>query len=128
MQLAVTVLFSALSMTNLAFFAFQVNNMWAFYVSLAVAMIVQIYMFCCNGGRTFPGNFVCVGIFTLAESYMVSFICSITGKESGNGIVLLAAVYTLGTDIVTQSLWWLAPFTQPIRIQTSLLHTESSSY
>ena len=101
-QLAVTVLFSALSMTNLAFFAFQVSNMWAFYLSLAVAMVVQIYMFCCNHGRTFPANFLCVGLFTLAESYMVSFICSVTGKESGNAVVLLAAVYTLGTTLVTQ--------------------------
>jgi len=26
----------------------------------------------------------------------VSFICSATGKESGNQVVLMAAIYTLG--------------------------------
>jgi hypothetical protein len=79
-QLAVTVLFSALSMTSSAFFAFQIANVWLFYLSIVLAIGIELYMFCCNGGRTFPGNYICVGLFTLAEAYVVSFICSLTGK------------------------------------------------
>lgn len=95
-QLTVTVFFSALSMTSPAFFAYQLANSWLFYLAMVTAIVIQLYMFCCSGGRTAPSNYICVGLFTLAESYVVSFICSITGKESGNSIVLLAAVYTLG--------------------------------
>lgn len=67
-------------MTSQAFFMYQVANMWLFYVALVTAIFIQLYMFCCQGGRTSPSNFICVGLFTLAESYIVSFICSITGK------------------------------------------------
>lgn len=80
MQIAVTVFFSVLSMTSHAFFMYQLTNMWLFYVTLFIAIFIQLYMFCCQGGRTSPSNFICVGLFTLAESYIVSFICSITGK------------------------------------------------
>lgn len=67
-------------MTSHAFFMYQVGNMWLFYVALVTAIFIQLYMFCCQGGRTSPSNVICVGLFTLAESYIVSFICSITGK------------------------------------------------
>lgn len=87
-------------MTSVAFFNFQLANIWLFYVSLVMAIVIEIYMFCCQGGRTSPSNYICVGLFTLAESYIVSFICSVTGKENGNSIVFLAAVYTLGTHLV----------------------------
>lgn len=97
MQILVTVFFIMLSMFNLGFFNFQVNNMWAFYMALIVAVVVEIYMFCCNGGRTSPSNWVCIGLFTLCEAYVISFVSSLTGKESGNGVVLLAGVYTLGS-------------------------------
>jgi protein lifeguard len=97
-QISVTILFTALSMASTAFFAFQLANIWLFYVSIVMILIIEIYMFCCQGGRTSPSNYICVGIFTLAESYVVSFICSITGKDSGNYIVLLAAFYTLGNS------------------------------
>jgi hypothetical protein len=39
---------------------------------------------------------IVLGIFTLCEGYIVSFIASATGYKQGNGIVLLAAFLTLG--------------------------------
>jgi hypothetical protein len=62
---------------------------------LVVCFVVQIYMFCCNGGQTSPSNYICISVFTLAEAYIVSFVSSVTGKESGNSVVLLAGIYTL---------------------------------
>lgn len=53
-QIFITVLFCALSMYNLGFFKFQLENTWLFFIAIAVAVVVQIYMFCCNGGRTSP--------------------------------------------------------------------------
>ena len=52
-------------------------------------------MFCCAGGRKFPQNVICTAIFTLCESYIVSFFASATGVKSGNHIVFLAAFLTL---------------------------------
>lgn len=83
-------------MFNTAFFMFQVENMWFFYLTLIVAFVIQIYMFCCGGGRQPPSNYICLAVFTFCEAYLVSFISSITGKQSGNSVVMLAGVYTLG--------------------------------
>lgn len=63
---------------------------------MIVAFGVQIYMFCFDGGRDPPGNYICCGLFTFCEAYLVSFISSVTGHQSGNGVVLLAGFYTLG--------------------------------
>lgn len=71
--------------------------MWLFFVAMVVAIFIECYMFCCGGGRTSPSNMVCLAIFTLAESYIVSFISAITAATQGYSVVLLAAVYTLGT-------------------------------
>lgn len=95
-QILCTLAMSALSMGSTAFFTFQLNNIWLVYLFLVMCLVIQIYMFCCSGGRVFPGNLICLGLFTLSESYIVSFICSATGKESGNQVVLMAAIYTLG--------------------------------
>ena len=83
-------------MFNTTFFMFQVENMWFFYLTLIVAFVIQIYMFCCGGGRQAPSNYLCLALFTFCEAYLVSFISSITGKQSGNSVVMLAGVYTLG--------------------------------
>jgi hypothetical protein len=65
-QIAFTVIFTAFSMNSVPFFTYQLTNMWLFYVSLVTCIVIQIYMFCCQGGRTFPSNYICVGLFTLA--------------------------------------------------------------
>ena len=90
-----------LSIFNEGFFLFQVNNIAIFYVALVGTIVIEVYMFCCEGGRTSPSNYICLSIFTLCEAYIVSFISSITGKESGNSVVLLAGIYTLGTLTIT---------------------------
>jgi hypothetical protein len=79
--LAITVAMTALSMYNVAYFTFQVQNSWLLWVAVGIAFTIEIYIFCCNGARTFPANMITLGMFTLCEGYIVSFISSITGKK-----------------------------------------------
>ena len=51
--------------------------------------------------RQVPTNYILLGIFTLSESYIVSFICGLTNPE----VVLVAAIMTLG---ITCSLTYYA--------------------
>lgn len=82
-------------MMSKAFFTFQLQHIGLFYVCVILALVVEIYVFCCAGGRKSPQNVICTIIFTLCESYVVSFIASVTGETSGNSIVFLAAFLTL---------------------------------
>lgn len=66
-------------------------------------------MFCCEGGRAHPSDVICVSCFTLAEAYIVSFISSITGRESGNSIVLIAAMLTLAIVLACTAYAILTP-------------------
>lgn len=95
----ITVFMTALSMTSHAYFMFQLQNTWLLWTTIGVTFGIEIYIFCCNGGRTFPANMVLLGIFTFCEGYIVSFISSATGYQSGNGTVLLAAGLTMGKFI-----------------------------
>ena len=70
---------TALSMISTAWFMFQVENPWLLWVSLGLAFTIEIYIFCCNGARTQPANMITLGVFTLCEGYIVSFISSATG-------------------------------------------------
>ena len=69
------------------------------FIAFVIVIIIEIYIFCCSGARTFPQNIITTFIFTLCEGYIVSFISSVTGKTSGNAIVLLAAGSTLAITI-----------------------------
>lgn len=88
---------TALSMTSQAFFIFQVQNTWLAWTAIGVTLAIEIYIFCCNGARTYPSNMILLALFTFCEGYIVSFIASATGYQSGNGTVLLAAGLTMGT-------------------------------
>ena len=95
-QLSVTVGFVLLSMFNTAFVTFQVQNQWLVWVSVAISFISLIVLACVPGVTTkSPINAILMIIFTLAESYIVSFICSKYTSES----VINAAVATLGATI-----------------------------
>lgn len=98
-QLVVTVLMTALSMYSFAFFKFQMENFAILMLAMVVCIVIQIYMFCCSGGRTFPMNMILTAVFTLAQSYIVSFIASATGMTSGNSLVLMAALMTLAVTV-----------------------------
>ena len=83
-------------MFNAAFSAFQAQNAWLFWVSFVISIISLIVLACVPGVTTkSPINAILLIVFTLAESYIVSFICSLYTPES----VLNAAIATLGATI-----------------------------
>jgi len=90
---------TAMSMVSHAFFMFQIQNTWLLWTAIGVTFGIELYIFCCNGGRTFPANMILLGVFTFCEGYIVSFISSATGYQSGNGTVLLAAGLTMSNFI-----------------------------
>ena len=77
----------------------QVENYWLMWTLLGIILIVEIVIFCCPAGRKHPINLILLLIFTLGESYIVSYICAIvTYANQDNGmIVIAAACMTLGT-------------------------------
>lgn len=91
-QLSVTVAF-------ISFFLFhkptqqwiQGPGFWFYYVSYATFLVTYITLICCPSvRRKYPGNFICLAIFTLAFSYMTGTIASFYDVKS----VLIAASIT----------------------------------
>lgn len=96
MQLTVTVGFVFLSIFNQAFAQFQEININVFWLAFFISIISLIVLACVPGMATkSPYNTILLCIFTLAESYLVSYICTIYTPES----VLNAAVATLGATL-----------------------------
>lgn len=54
----------------------------------------QIWIMCCDGGRHYPKNMILLAVFTLCESYCVSYICGITATVVGTQTVVIAALMT----------------------------------
>lgn len=96
MQLTVTVGFVLLSMFNQAFAEYQMLNIQMFWLAFVISIISLIVLACIPGMATkSPINTILLCIFTLSESYLVSFICTLYTPES----VLNAAVATLGATL-----------------------------
>lgn len=73
--------------------------MWIMYVAIGLMLVVEIAILCFrNVSRTVPTNYICLLIFTLCMSYLVSAICSQIGQHdrAGQKIVFIAASMTLG--------------------------------
>lgn len=91
---------TAMSMVSKSYFMFQIQNPWLIYTCIGVTLFIEIYIFCCDGGRTFPSNMILLAVFTFCEGYIVSFISSATGYQEGNSVVLLAAFMTMGNCVL----------------------------
>ena len=81
------------------FMIFQINNQWLLWVSIAFLFISEIIVLCVPFGRRMPWNYVFLLIFTLSESYLVSWACSYTAQTSGKYIVFMAAIMTLAITV-----------------------------
>lgn len=54
--------------------------LWA---ALAVSITCLIALSCCPGvAKTYPGNYICLGVFTLAESYLLGAVSASYAPES----------------------------------------------
>ena len=95
-QLLVTVGFVLLSMFNHAFYTFQMQNFNLFWVALIGSIASLTILGCCPGMSTnFPINWILFTVFTLFESYIVSFVCTLYTPDD----VLNAAIATLAATL-----------------------------
>ncbi|XP_064595352.1 protein lifeguard 3-like isoform X2 [Liolophura sinensis] len=76
-QLSVTVGFVCLFLFQGSVKYWVQRNGWFYYVSYATFLVTYITLVCCPGvRRKYPGNFICLAVFTLAFSYMTGTIAS----------------------------------------------------
>lgn len=95
-QLLFTVAMCALSMTNNTFARFQMQHPGIFILFLILAIVLPCVIVCFQSTmRTVPYNYIILGSFTFAESYLVSYICSVTQPR----LVFMAAFMTFGIVI-----------------------------
>lgn len=77
-------------------------------------------IFCCPAGRRHPINLIMLLIFTLSESYSISYLCSyVSYYNNSSQVVVVAAVMTFGTDQLMQRWCWDSPYTPFSRAQIS---------
>lgn len=95
-QLLITVSLTIISFLVPSFSKFQQNNSFLLYLCLFGTILTSILLLCFRSiSRTVPWNYILLLIFTLCESYMISFICSVSNPN----LVLMAATMTLGVVI-----------------------------
>lgn len=71
-QLSVSLGFICLCVYHAGTKRFLVQHREMFWVALAVLIVTMIAMACCEGvRRTSPTNFIFLGLFTLAQSFML---------------------------------------------------------
>ncbi|EAR86393.1 inhibitor of apoptosis-promoting Bax1 protein (macronuclear) [Tetrahymena thermophila SB210] len=106
-QLLLTALVCYAGMYNPTFGAYLITSPATLVLSIIVSLSILLAMFCNkNVSRIVPANYILLGLFTVCESYIVSFFCAlISWTESGQpdyegrNLVLLAAFFTIGITI-----------------------------
>ncbi|VDM31760.1 unnamed protein product [Hydatigera taeniaeformis] len=72
------------------------RNTWFYYLAYAVFFATYIALACCgNIRRKFPGNFIALGVFTLALAYMAGTLSAMYTVSS----VLVCLLITLGVCV-----------------------------
>lgn len=97
LQLLITVGVTCASMYSTTFQQFQYDYYWIMYIMMVLMIVSEVAILCSKAGRRPPMNYILLLIFTISESYMISFICAAVGEQEGKLIVLMAAIMTLGT-------------------------------
>ena len=90
-QILITTIFVILTMAIKSIKTFMINNPILFYIILLLTIILPIIIICFpNTMNKVPLNYIILLLFTLSESYLISFICSISNGK----IVLMACLMT----------------------------------
>ena len=75
-QLAITAAFSALAITQEDMANWIYENWWLELIFAIFAIVIEIALICNRKlARTVPANYIALLIFTLCETYIVSFFC-----------------------------------------------------
>ena len=90
-QLLITTILCLIAMISKSFQSFMINNISLAYLMIFLTIILPIIIVCCRDTMSkVPINYIILLLFTFAESYLVSFICSLTNPK----IVFMAAFMT----------------------------------
>lgn len=76
------------------------RNSWLLFVALAVVFVTMIMLACCGDmARKTPHNYICLFIFTLAESFLVGTTATLYNFEIVIFAVAITAVICLGLTL-----------------------------
>ena len=90
-QLLITAAFITFSVFNKNYALFLIKNVWILILCAITNITVCIALVCYKANaRTFPRNFILLGIFTITEALLVSSVTAFVEPE----LVLLAAILT----------------------------------
>ena len=78
---------------------FSSNIIGALYVISIFAIIITAILICCCFRRVFPANYICLGIFTLAESFILFLICAQFQPETVLIALALTTAVTIGLTV-----------------------------
>lgn len=98
LQLLITVGVTCASMYSETYRNFQAQYYWIMYIMMTLMIVTEIAILCSKAGRRPPFNYILLLFFTIAESYMISFICAAVAEQEGRLVVLMAAIMTLGNS------------------------------
>jgi FtsH-binding integral membrane protein len=91
-QLLITSLFTLICMSSDSLKLFLLNHVSLFYIIVFFEIIISFVILCIRGiSRNVPWNYIILLLFTLAESYIVGFICAFSNPK----IVFMAATMTM---------------------------------
>ncbi|EAS00034.1 inhibitor of apoptosis-promoting Bax1 protein (macronuclear) [Tetrahymena thermophila SB210] len=97
-QIGITCAMCFIAIENSGFNSFlkDSSNLWLFYVSIVMTLILCIMIVCYRKfAREVPTNYICLFLFTLFESYIVAQICVLYSPR----IVIMAALLTMAMFI-----------------------------
>ncbi|XP_073946821.1 glutamate NMDA receptor-associated protein 1 lifeguard isoform X5 [Choristoneura fumiferana] len=106
-QLLITMAFITLFTYHQGTQMWFARNQWMMWVALGVTFVTLIVMACCgNVRRQAPMNFIFLGIFTLAESFLLGAISSTRAPEAVMMAVGVTAAVCLALTIFALQTKW----------------------
>ena len=95
-QLLITTILCLIAMISKSYQSFLINNISLAYLMIFFTIILPIIIICCPDTMSkVPMNYIILLLFTIAESYLVSFICAFSNPK----IVFMAAFMTFAMVI-----------------------------
>ncbi|XP_075155341.1 protein lifeguard 2-like [Haematobia irritans] len=92
-QLLITLGLVAIFITSDAFYEYVEENPYILLVAIGLQIVTVLILACCTGARrTAPMNYICLVIFTIAQSFLLGIIGSIYDPKS---IILALALTAL---------------------------------
>lgn len=106
-QLLVTLAFIALFLFHKPTKMWAARNPWLFWVAFVVVFVCLIAMSCCgNVRRQAPMNFIFLGIFTVAESFLLGIVSSVYDVDAVMMAVGITAAVCLALTIFALQTKW----------------------